>query len=443
MMNRFLKQNNRTTLFDKILFVTGFLIAAALPLYAKLSSVLLFVLILMILISRGKLIFKKGHISSFSWSATTVLLFLIPIIAVLFSDSIYDSTRVIGKHILYLLVPLTLICLSDKERKIGLNVTKKGLVAGAVIASIIMFINLSVQVLKNPEPFQLSTVLNYHHTYYNFTSIINKHPTYIGAEIFLAIVFLYKYLIAKSKLASKIIGYVCLSILILSLVFINSRVVLTLLILFILFAIVRFVFKLFQSKSFISLTIFLLSSIVICLLAYRTISNTYVFHRYTHELSWELSAQKGTKVNATVSSDSRMVRWQSALSLIKEKWLVGHGNNSEKRELYKQYEHDGLVYAMESRYDAHNMYLSYFIEYGVWGLLLFLLFILSNSYQSIKKRDFDRIFLILTISIIGLSENYFKSSEGIILISVFVNLLVLSNKKPHSKGNLLETSDSI
>lgn len=429
MMNIYIKQVRHTSFLDKILFVTGFLIAAALPLYAKLSSVLLFVLIFVILISRGKLIFKKGSISSFSWSASTIVLFLIPVIAVFFSDSIYDSTRVIGKHLLYLLVPLTLICLSDKERKIGLSVLKKGLVAGAVIASLIMFANLSVRVLKNSEPFQLRTILNYYHTYYNFTSIISKHPTYIGAEIFLAIAFLFNYLPSLNKVSLKILGYVSLVVMSVCLVFINSRVVLILFVFCALFVIVRYIIQLFQARKALRLILFLLSLLVLSLSAYKTVSKTYVFHRYTHELSWELSNEVGTKVNSTVSSDSRMARWDSALSLIKEKWLLGYGNNSEKRELYKQYKKDGLTYAMEHRYDAHNIYLAYWVEYGVWGLGLVFVFILRNFIQSFKRRDLNNFYVILMIVFAGLSENILKTSEGILITTLFVNLLVFQKDK--------------
>ena len=423
-MNSFVKQYKHTSVFDKILFLTGFLIASALPLYAKLSSILLFVLMVVILISRGKLMFNKEHISSFSWSATTALLFLIPIIAILLSDSIYDSIRATGKQLLYLLVPLALLCLSDKKRKNGLSIIKIGLVIGAITASVIMLINLGVRVVKNPEPFQINTIFNYYHTYYNFTSVIGKHPTYLGTELFLAIVFLSNYLTIIKKLPLKITAYVALAIMAICLVFINSRVVLSLFTFFALFNIVRYIIHLFRAKRVLRLMLFLLSFLVLGGLAYKMISKTYVFHRYTHELSWELSEEVGTKVNSTVSSDSRMARWNSALRLIQENWLLGYGNNSEKRELYKQYKEDGLTYAMKYRYDAHNIYLAYWVEYGIWGLGLMLVFIFRNFVQSFKQRNLNKFFVILMIVIVGLSENILKTSEGILITTLFVNLLV-------------------
>lgn len=435
-MSNFIKQISGNSPFEKTFYLLGFLVAATLPIYTAASSILLFAFIGIIWISRGKYLFKKQHTYSTVFLSTTILLFLIPIIAFLFSDSIYDSTKAVGKYLLYLLMPITLLCLSDKERKTFLRSIKKGLIVGALIASTIMLVNLSIRVFKNPEPFQIKTILNYYHTYYNFTSILSKHPTYIGAEIFLAIVFLYSYLPSANKNMYRILGYTSLFLMTLCLVFINSRVILILFAFLILIMLLRYVVQLSRSKQFLRIGIFLFSFIVAGLLVYKAISKTYFFHRITHELSWELSNEVGTKVNSTFSSDSRVARWNSALKLIQEKWVLGYGNNSEKRELYKQYEKDGLIYAMQSRYDAHNVYLAYLIEYGIWGVTVLLIFILQNITQAFRLRDLNSFFLILMIAIIGLSENYLKTSEGILLTTLFVNSLALQKNRYFSKATL-------
>lgn len=435
-MIQFLKQNKGVTLLQKLLLVIGFLLAMALPLYAKATSILIYVLISLVILTQAKSVFSRKFKSDIPWLSTTLILYLIPIIAIVFSDTFYDSTKALGKYLLYLLMPLTLLCLSDKERKTLLSSIKKGLIVGAVIASTIMLVNLSIRVFKNPEPFQIKTILNYYHTYYNFTSVLSKHPTYIGAEIFLAIVFLYNYLLSNSKNMYRVLGYISLLLMSLCLVFINSRVILILFAFSILIMLLRYVVQLFRSKQFVRIGILLFSFIVAGLLVYKAVSKTYFFHRITHELSWELSNEVGTKVNSTISSDSRLARWSSALKLIQEKWVLGYGNNSEKRELYKQYEKDGLIYAMQSRYDAHNVYLAYLIEYGIWGLTILLIFILQNFTQAFRLRDLNSFFLILMIAVIGLSENYLKASEGILLTTLFVNSLVLQKDRYFSKATL-------
>lgn len=435
-MNQYLKQIKEATLLQKLLLIIGFLLAMALPLYAKATSILIYVFIGLVILTHGKTAFNKKITSDIPWLSTTLILYLIPIIAFAFSASFYDSIKAAGKYLLYLLVPIVLYFLETKERRLFIESVKKGLVVGAVIATLIMLVNQYIRTYTNPEPFQLKTILNFYHTYYYYTSIIRKHPTYIGAEIYLAVVFLYQYTIKTQRAAFKTLGAVFILLMSLSLLFINSRVIFILFITSILFILLRYVIRLVKTKQFTRFGRVILGTFLVVFIVYKMVSKTYFFDRYTKELSWELRDEVGTSFNTTSTSDSRVARWNSALKLIQKKWIRGHGNSSEKRELYEQYEEDGLVYAMERRYDAHNIYIAYLVEYGIWGVGLLLLFISHNFVRAYKQRSLNSFFLILMIVFIGISENYLKTSEGILLTAIFVNLMAFKEVNSLSEATL-------
>lgn len=121
--------------------------------------------------------------------------------------------------------------------------------------------------------------------------------------------------------------------------------------------------------------------------------------------------------------------WSSALEVIAESPIYGHGVGDEKNELARVYSQKRYELG---RYNAHNQYLSSMIQFGVLGLALLILlfgylFRLSFQTKSIQ------IFLVALIMIISMiTESYLELQQGVFYFCTFVTLFVFqkANNRP-------------
>lgn len=373
---------------------------------------------------------KLNKINASRLFSTTLILFLIGVIAIPFSDTLYDSTKVLGRNIVYALVPLGFLWLPKWVISNYKNGLLKGLVFGSLVTSVLL---LSVNFIKYFSQNDGYSILSYYYTYHEFTAFINKHPTFLGFEILFGLVILLGILNRSREIKKSILMIVGAVILCAALIFINSRAIIFLLILTLLGFGLQKTLYLIQTKRFKVLFLLIFSGIALALGIFKYTQNTYFFERYTKELKWDLTYQSGTSIFSKDQGDSRFARWHSALKVIEQKPLIGHGNNSEVRELLKQYEKDELHHALQNQYHSHNVYLSYLIEYGVWGFLLLLIFLVSNIYLAIKNRDNQWLIFSFFVIFVSIFDIYLVRSGGILMTALWMNTFLFSHLKNTSE----------
>ncbi|MGK0448338.1 MAG: O-antigen ligase [Polaribacter sp.] len=222
---------------------------------------------------------------------------------------------------------------------------------------------------------------------------------------------------------------VMIAILSLGILFLNSRVV------FLLYALLIGTTMLVLLRQWYLKKKFLLFFIMIAAIgaggffSHYLLSETFIVTRMTKELSWELSDQKDSNYNLNTKADSRIARWKSAVQVIKEKPIFGYGTKMEKTVLNKQFIEDGLLSSAKKRYDSHNMYLSVSLEYGALGLLLFLIYLMTNLYYAVLKKRALTIFFFVIITVVCLFENYLALNAGITFVGLFGSVLSYINLK--------------
>lgn len=411
----------------KIVYSLALVFGIVLPLSIKLGNVVLGILlgiILMIILKKDKyqLQFNKG-ILFFS----TIPFFLLLIQGLFITENLSQGFGLLGRYATYLLTPM-LFCFLDKEIVIKIKENaQKGLVVGATLASIILLTNNFIKYYSHKPPFTIDKDLfNYYHTYYNFTEILKIHPSYFGMYILLATAISISYVFKDKNRNFRILYLLVIGIFSMVMVFLNARVV-TVLFFVILSVFIFIILKRITFRNKIVFSVSILTILISTILFYNTVKNTYLLYRFTHELKWELTPNKNSSYNGKTNADSRIVRWQSALSVIQEKPVFGHGCAMEKQVLEKQFLKNQLYFSAKSQYDAHNQYLSFAIEYGFIGILCFLIFLFSNIYISLKRNDYIALTLFVTLLSVSIFEDIFKNNAGIIFIALFSNLFLFVN----------------
>ncbi|WP_417559198.1 O-antigen ligase family protein [Mesoflavibacter zeaxanthinifaciens] len=408
----------------RIILFFSFLMAFFLPLQIGLSNLFL---ILFFIVSGYFFVVKKEYVfrSPKTLLFTILPVFFLYIFGLFYSTPPFEGVKIIGRNIAFLLCPLILFFYSNNILERIKKSLFKGIICGSILSMVILLANNFLNYFATrPFPNFDDEIFNYYYTYYSYTNLLEMHPTYLGVYLIFAIGLLLKKLINSANYKQLLIT--ALLILSIGVVFINSRIIFLLYILVVFAALLYSGFLFYKLKRIRALSLVIIVTVVVVFSIVKIFSNTFIVSRLTNELQWELTDQVDTSYNDKLVADSRIARWQSAIEAISQKPIFGYGTHSEKDLLATYYKRDGLLVSYNNRYDAHNIYLSFMLEYGIFGLFVLLAYLLSNLYFAIKMRNIHYFLLFFTICVVGCFESYLKNNAAITFIAFFGSVFLIS-----------------
>jgi O-antigen ligase len=125
----------------------------------------------------------------------------------------------------------------------------------------------------------------------------------------------------------------------------------------------------------------------------------------------------------TPEEKGRLLLWQDALDVIKEKPLIGYGTGSARDVLLKKYQIENHQLFLEKRYNAHNSYLELLIMGGLVLLASYLSILVVLLYNSHKRKDVILLSYFLIIFVTSITETIFRA-EGVLFLSFFYCFLL-------------------
>ena len=407
-----------------IISVFAFLMAFFLPISIKLSNLFL----VLFFISSAFLFlfkkdFKKRNYTTLFY--TTMILFLINVFGLLITETPSEGIKAIERCISFFLCPFLLFFHTERALLEIKNKLFNGIVLGSLVSVIILLCNNFINYFSTRPLFSFDDeIFSYYHTYYYFTDLLDIHPTYLGSYIILSITIVLIRFIRNNNKKTRIINFWILLTLSIGILFLNSRIIFLLYFSIFISAFLWGLFKLFKLKNikYGIISLFLLGGIMFFMFN-SSISKTFIYSRLTKELSWELSDQIDTKYNTKTHADSRIARWKSGLKVIEQKPIFGYGTRTEKDILALQYKKDGLENSYKLRYDSHNLFFTYTIEFGIIGLLVLCFYFFSNVYLSIKNRNIEYFVFFYMIITICVFESFLKNNAGITFVAFFSSIL--------------------
>ena len=214
-----------------------------------------------------------------------------------------------------------------------------------------------------------------------------------------------------------------------AIVFINCRIILILTGVIIFYFFTFFIIREFKKSNKIKNIAISVIGVSVLTCSFYFLKKTYVYHKLTKELKWELQANSSTKYNSKTYSDSRLSRWKVAVDLIMEKPILGYGINKEINTLKKGYKEAGLKYAYKEEYNSHNQFLGYFIEGGLLSFVGMLLFFGYSLFLGLIRKNNTTVFLIVLILFVCVAENYLIRNAGILFVAFFTSLFLIDNRQ--------------
>jgi O-antigen ligase len=221
-------------------------------------------------------------------------------------------------------------------------------------------------------------------TNHNFSEPIDIHATFFSMLVAIALVFTISLMLTQKTPFINLLLFISAFILSAGLIQLGSKSVCIALLFIINIAIPWFLLNGIPRWRFI-----MLSAMVSVLLMILIMSQHDLKNRFAGELKSDLSSNPSTTI-----FDSRLARWRSAMQLIKQAPLTGHGAGSEITLLHDEYYKNGLYNSFVNHLNTHNEYLSFLIKSGIVGLLIYLATLAYGFSIAFKNKDllFFRIY---------------------------------------------------
>ena len=123
--------------------------------------------------------------------------------------------------------------------------------------------------------------------------------------------------------------------------------------------------------------------------------------------------------------DSRLVVWQQSFALIKENFWWGKGVGSSVSELGQKFAAIGYEQGIQQSYNAQNQFLESFVESGVFGFLILVVFFAFSFVKAFVEKN--RLYFVYTCIILAymMTESLFQTQMGMVSFAFF-NALFLA-----------------
>lgn len=378
---------NNTLLFEgngiqkifSILFLLG---VFSIPVFSSFSSRILVIVLL------GSFFVKSEGIA-LRWRSQLLdsLFYLIVIIAgLIYSMNLTAGLRMIETSFSLLAIPFIFLK-ADHTNEAKLNNIFYAFIGGVLFACLICIINAFFVYSK--------TGLSEAFFSYQFTDIINSHPTYLAYYLIFSITFGLHVLYYRRVKVNFYIAAAVLVFLFIVLLLTGGRTSFISILLVFSFFILRF---LIGDKKSVKRTIFILVLLM------------------TAGMFFASSVDFGNKIALIDDSWERFVLWESAINATPSIfWGAGTGDSKLLNEYYLS--HNMSQFA-EGSYNAHNQFIQIFFTNGILGLLAVLIMIGRPLYLSVRHQNTLGVLVFFPFLIYGMTEVFLGRYQGVVFFAL-------------------------
>ncbi len=323
-------------------------------------------------------------------------LYLLSVFGILYTDNLQAALRDLVLKLPFLILPL--IIFSSPEIA-GFKQVHKYFSYAVVMVSL----SALLQALYLKFHFGVDYMF-----YHEFSFFTEKHTTYFGLFLTLALLFFVDEIFQKRK----IVLHTVLLFFVLYMMYINGNRM-------------SFVASFF-GVVILALAKLNLKKIFLILLSFIVLTAVFTQTNFY---------QNRIKTQITQSGKHNQIRlrklhWTAVWQTIRHNnLLVGAGTGSSRDYLYQKYKEVHYDIAYLEHYNAHNQFLEITLDFGLLGLFLLVLALCFHLYLIIKSKNWHLLALYIAIVVFMMTESILERQSGVVVFSLFTGLIILSATK--------------
>ncbi len=366
------------------------LFALLIPCSPFFSTRILVITAFLTLLFQGRQAFKNfGK----SWDCILFSVFLL--VGLLYTTNITFGLSVIETSVSLLIIPISFTKSKDQNDSKILQILL-AFSAGVILACLICLINAFGVYLKSGDSNSFF--------FYNLTSVINSHPTYLAYYIIFTItLILYRqYYIPSISRSSLILIVIVVPFLFVVLILTGGSTAFVSMLLVFSFFILKWILdkKTQMSGLVIGVVIVMLFSMLIVRITGND-ERDKIF-----DDSWE-----------------RFVLWESAIKADTDLvWGVGTGDYKEVLNEY--YRANNLLNFANESYNAHNQFIQTLLSNGILGIISLIIMMGRPIYISVKKNTPLGTLVFFPFIIYGVTEVFLGRYQGVVFFGLMHEVFV-------------------
>ena len=335
------------------------------------------------------------------------------LIGVVYSLNLYQAQKDVVRHLPFILMPLVFLTITNFQKREKVIIKRT-----FIIALLVFFLLCLVNAIFRQIGFSgRGGIFNWYYFYrYDFLEIFRQHPTYISIYSLLSLGFLLHE--GRELFKRKPVLYSLIGIQTLAIIVYGSRIG------YVIFFILTFIYLLKNIKKtpgkirLRAISIYLGIMVLLCGIAWTIpIVKERILYTLGYEYNYEFN--DGTNIKeSSPAEQGRLLLWEDAIDLIREKPIFGYGTGSNRKVLLEKYEKEGHTLFLEKRFNVHNTYLELLLQGGIPLLIVFLGMLMALFYKSFRQRDYGILSFAIIMSLTSITETIFLA-QGIAFFAFF------------------------
>lgn len=154
--------------------------------------------------------------------------------------------------------------------------------------------------------------------------------------------------------------------------------------------------------------------------------NPFSFYNRIYQIVWELDVYRKGGDPSGHSVTQRLEYYKMAWQIIDDHFWFGAGTGGYYPAYQEKYDQNRFFQKQDFRQRSHNMYLSYWIDFGVFGLIYICFALLAPVFLEHKTNSVLLIIFLIVIFSSFLNEDTLNNHDAITFFSFFYPLYLYS-----------------
>jgi len=165
--------------------------------------------------------------------------------------------------------------------------------------------------------------------------------------------------------------------------------------------------------------------------------NPFSFYNRIYQIIWEIDVYHKGGNPSGHSVTQRLEYYKMAIQIIKENFWFGNGTGGYYEAYQAKYNQNKFFQDQEYRQRSHNMFLSYWIDFGLVGMCYICFALTTPVFLERKTKSFLLLIFLLIVLISFMNEDTLNNHDAISFFAFFYPLYLYSRYETNPQPEVL------
>lgn len=168
-------------------------------------------------------------------------------------------------------------------------------------------------------------------------------------------------------------------------------------------------------------------------------ASSFSFYKRIYQIVWEIDVYRKGGNPSGHSVSQRLEYYKMALQIINEDFWFGKGTGGYYPAYQEKYNQNKFFQGQEYRQRSHNMFLSYWIDFGLIGMCYICFALVAPVFIEQKTKSFLLVTFLFIVFLSFLNEDTLNNHDAITFFSLFYPLYLCSKHENPQENSSVQS----